>query len=85
MGYLIAVAFQLTIVAYTLYFISTFLSFAIGSYLFSLTVMKEIREMIESYNDYLKMKPSQADMMKELSEATRFAHCKQLVKICILD
>lgn len=80
MGYSVAVAFQLSIVVYVIDFISFFTSFAIGSYLFSLTIMKEIKEKLDTYNGNIRMKPSQADLLKEFSEAIRFTHFKQLVE-----
>lgn len=61
-------------------YIAYMMSFAIGVYLFGISAMKEIRDMIQSFNDNLKTETTQADMMKKIIDAIRFSYLKQLVE-----
>lgn len=77
-AYSIAVAFQLLAVRMAFGHVANLLSFAIGAYLFGMSLIKEWRNMCQSIIKKLKRKPSRANIMPQLSKFIRFSYIKQL-------
>lgn len=78
-GYLIAVVLQLLILAYPARFVSWMLSLAMGGYLFAMSLVNDIKEMIDSINENIKTKTTRRPaLVKQITETVRFTGLKRL-------
>ena len=77
-GYLIAVGLQLIMVFIALHYVACFLTLAIGSVMFSLSIAEDIKDSLIFIDESAKSKQSLPHMMKQLIELIRFTNLRKL-------
>lgn len=78
-GYLAAVFIQYIIAVYGFAFFGAMLSFGLGTYLFTVTLIDDAKEVLQNVDDCAKFKRKQTRMLKQLYNFIRFhSDMKQL-------
>lgn len=80
-GYVIAIILQYIYASYSFIFGGCILSFAVGAFLFALTMVNDIKCCLESVDESVKTKDHQLILMRYVNFLQYFSDAKQLSKL----
>lgn len=80
-GYVIAIILQYIYARYSCIFAGCILSFAIGAFLFALTMIKDIKCCLESVNGSIKIKDYQLILIRFINFLKYFSDAKLLSEL----